>query len=518
MFSHSQTSMPHHPSKSDEVGSRASVEVKECKSPINEQIDMEYCESYVFHALYAYFDGDNVTLKGLAIHGTSIVIGEVNQGKLLKVLSVADSSNDPQLADFVEWVLGGAASVTAAALYLTAAQNAGILRRQQESQKQRSPPPPPLARNEERETRREKEEQTAVVNETTPSCNLFSGKWVYDNASSSPMYEDGRCSFMMGDYACEKYGRKDLRYRNWRWQPHHCDLPRFNGTALLEKIRGKRLVFVGDSLNRNQWTSMLCLIESSLNQSSNKSVIRKDNLFIFEATEYNATIEFYWSPLLVESNCDHPFAHSVSDRVVRITSIEKHARHWNDADILVFDSFMWWVMPSMTILWGSFEGSDAIYKRVDKMHLRLYEMALNTWSDWLEFNVNRTKTKLFFMSLSPTHTYGESWNVQQNCYNETEPISKEGYWGVMSDRRMMNIIESTIKKLEMKGLRIEYLNITHLSDYRKDAHPSIYKNFQRSPSEMQLADPKTYADCLHWCLPGVPDVWNHILYYYIMNS
>lgn len=63
-----------------------------------------------------------------------------------------------------------------------------------------------------------------------------------------------------------------------------CDDNRFNGTALLEKIRGKRMVFVGDSLNRNQWTSMLCLIESSLNQSSPKSVVRKDNLFILEAT------------------------------------------------------------------------------------------------------------------------------------------------------------------------------------------------------------------------------------------
>lgn len=57
-------------------------------------------------------------------------------------------------------------------------------------------------------------------------CNLFSGKWVYDN-KTPPLYKEGECSFMEGHFACEKYGRKDLKYQNWRWQPHHCDLPRF---------------------------------------------------------------------------------------------------------------------------------------------------------------------------------------------------------------------------------------------------------------------------------------------------
>ena len=34
---------------------------------------------------------------------------------------------------------------------------------------------------------------------------------------------------------------------------------------------------------------------------------------------------------------------------------------------------------------------------------RAYEMALNTWSDWLEVHVNRSKTQVFFVSMSPTH-------------------------------------------------------------------------------------------------------------------
>nr|BAK09173.1 ferritin [Tamarix androssowii] len=40
--------------------------VDECEAAINEQINVEYNVSYVYHAMYAYFDRDNVALKGLA--------------------------------------------------------------------------------------------------------------------------------------------------------------------------------------------------------------------------------------------------------------------------------------------------------------------------------------------------------------------------------------------------------------------------------------------------------------------
>lgn len=61
-------------------------------------------------------------------------------------------------------------------------------------------------------------------------------------------------------------------------------LIRFNATTLLEKLRNKRLVFVGDSLNRGQWVSMVCLVESSI-PSTLKSMhtIANGSLTIFKA-------------------------------------------------------------------------------------------------------------------------------------------------------------------------------------------------------------------------------------------
>lgn len=57
---------------------------------------------------------------------------------------------------------------------------------------------------------------------------------------------------------------------------------RFNATALLERLRNKRLVFVGDSLNRNQWISMICLVDSAIPPAF-KSMHNNGSINIFKA-------------------------------------------------------------------------------------------------------------------------------------------------------------------------------------------------------------------------------------------
>ncbi|EEF34064.1 hypothetical protein RCOM_0838230 [Ricinus communis] len=69
---------------------------------------------------------------------------------------------------------------------------------------------------------------------------------------------------------------------------------------------------------------------------------------------------------------------------------------------------------------------------------------------------------------------------------------------------------------------VDFLNITTLSEYRKEAHTSIYSTSQNGGdkllSEEHKADPSLYADCLHWCLPGLPDTWNELLYASIVTK
>jgi hypothetical protein len=70
--------------------------------------------------------------------------------------------------------------------------------------------------------------------------------------------------------------------------------------------------------------------------------------------------------------------------------------------------------------------------------------------------------------------------------------------------------------LEEKGIHIQILNITELSDYRKDGHPTVFRKQFHPLTKEQIMNPASYADCIHWCLPGVPDVWNEFLYGYLM--
>lgn len=61
--------------------------------------------------------------------------------------------------------------------------------------------------------------------------------------------------------------------------------------------------------------------------------------------------------------------------------------------------------------------------------------------------------------------------------------------------------EVTIVKEVLKNMStpVVLLDITRLSQQRKDGHPSIYTGLKGN-------------DCSHWCLAGVPDTWNEILY------
>ncbi|KAL5799646.1 hypothetical protein ACOSQ4_032530 [Xanthoceras sorbifolium] len=350
--------------------------------------------------------------------------------------------------------------------------------------------------------------------ESIGDCDIFTGEWVLDNVTH-PLYKEQECEFLTDWVTCLKNGRQDSLYQKWRWQPRDCSLPKFNAKLLLRKLRGKRLMFIGDSMHLNQWYSMVCMIQSVI--PPGKKTMSDENLSYiryFKIEDYDVSIEFYWAPFLVESSADPPnMREGKSEIGVKLESISNHGENWKGVDYLIFNSFVWWTRasPAPKFRWRKHEEKD--------MYIA-YEKGLRTWATWVEENVDPKHTTVFFNSLSPHHYWSPDWNDPEaiNCAKETTPIQNitrpfEGgaKW------KLFEITETMTRSILKQP--VHYLNITSLSQYRKDAHASSYSLPEnKKPLSMRKSDPKTYADCAHWCLPGVPDTWNELLYAKIISS
>lgn len=86
---------------------------------------------------------------------------------------------------------------------------------------------------------------------------------------------------------------------------------------------------------------------------------------------------------------------------------------------------------------------------------------------------------------------------------------------VGTDRRLLVVAANVTQSMKVP---VNFINITKLSEYRKDAHTSVHTIRQgKMLTPEQQADPTTFADCIHWCLPGLPDTWNEFLYTRIVS-
>ena len=98
---------------------------------------------------------------------------------------------------------------------------------------------------------------------------------------------------------------------------------------------------------------------------------------------------------------------------------------------------------------------------------------------------------------------GGDWDSGGSCYGETEPV----FNGTILDNYplKMKIVEEVIQGMKVP---VKLLNVTRLTNFRKDGHPSVYGKSTMAGNKVSTRR----QDCSHWCLPGVPDAWNELIY------
>ncbi|XP_057509765.1 LOW QUALITY PROTEIN: protein trichome birefringence-like 6 [Actinidia eriantha] len=337
-------------------------------------------------------------------------------------------------------------------------------------------------------------------------CDITKGRWEFDE--SYPLYTNASCPFIDEGFNCEGNGRLDKDYSKWRWQPQDCEIPRFNAKKMLELIKGKRLVFVGDSINRNQWESMLCLLMGAIKdpkrvyETHGRRITKEKGDYSFKFVDYKCTVEYYVTHFLVHESKARIGKKRV--QTLRIDAIDKGSSRWKGADILVFNTAHWWTHFKTKAGINYYQEGNQVHPHLDV--LIAFRRALVTWASWVDKHINPGKTRVFFQSSAPTHFRGGKWNSGGHCNKATQPLHETVKFNYPEKN---SIVEEVIRQMKSP---VTLLNVTGLTEYRIDGHPSIYG--RKSGKSYSLS----IQDCSHWCLPGVPDTWNELLYFHFQSK
>ncbi|KAI8003097.1 Protein PMR5 [Camellia lanceoleosa] len=96
-------------------------------------------------------------------------------------------------------------------------------------------------------------------------------------------------------------------------------------------MRGKIVMFVGDSLGRNQWELLICMTSAAVPQSR-MQMMKGDPLSTFKFLDYGVAVSFCRSPYLVDIDVGE------GKRVLKLDDISKNGNTWRGIDVLSFNT------------------------------------------------------------------------------------------------------------------------------------------------------------------------------------
>ncbi|CAI0461806.1 unnamed protein product [Linum tenue] len=147
-------------------------------------------------------------------------------------------------------------------------------------------------------------------------------------------------------------------------------------------MKGKKIMFVGDSLSMNQYESLLCMLHAA---APNSNITRLAREWIRSVTlwDYGVSIMLFTSHYLVDIQQD-----KIGRRVLNLGSVSS-GNLWKQMDVLIFNTWLWWYRKGpkqgyVMYAFGSSPNSNKNRKRCTNYHV---DYAI---SDGITFEMGRS--------------------------------------------------------------------------------------------------------------------------------
>ncbi|KAJ3695526.1 hypothetical protein LUZ60_000903 [Juncus effusus] len=344
------------------------------------------------------------------------------------------------------------------------------------------------------------------------SCDYSKGKWIRQKGSVKQTRYDHNCKEIFKGWNCIASGKSNSQdLMNWKWKPNGCDLPQLDPVKFLERFKDTNIGLVGDSLNRNMFASLVCMLRRACTEVKKWRPAGADRGFTF--LPYNLTLAYHRTNLLVHygrwsANLNGGSLKSLGYKHGYRVDVDTPDPTWAEAlnfhHILIFNTGHWWWAPSK---FDPIESPMIFFEKGNPVLPPLapplgLDLALKHMIAYVEKKSGPNKI-LFFRTQSPRHFEGGDWNTGGTCRRE-QPLSTSEVEELFSVERNGTNVESRLinqhlSKALKKSKRFHILDVTEMSEFRADAHPSIYGG-------------KKHEDCMHWCLPGLTDFWNDLFF------
>ncbi|XP_047079932.1 protein trichome birefringence-like 19 [Lolium rigidum] len=347
------------------------------------------------------------------------------------------------------------------------------------------------------------------------SCDVARGEWVPDSAG--PYYTNATCPLIDGRQDCMKYGKPGMEsILGWRWQPHGCDLPRFDAAAFLRLVRGKSMAFVGDSVARNHMQSLMCLLAKV---EYPREVEPKDCVHCtrkYHYRDHDFTVCVFWTPFLVRWNLTRAGGQQFMDP--HNVYLDEADPEWSGDvagyDYVVLNGAKWFTRPAVLYEGGrllgcaNVDGCEAAHNATDVAPDYAVRVSFRTALRAL----GRFRGRVVVRTVAPPHYENGKWYDGGNCVR-TRPVR--------SDETSLPETEAAFHAAQVEefraaaaaepAARFVLMDVSEMMQMRGDGHPGQYGHWPHEKVGFGI-------DCVHWCLPGPVDAWNELLLHLLLSD